>query len=108
MLLMRTNAVCLLLMIQSILATCEFRLTGLRALKRNPPVFRPSPCVLSFAGYLFMASARTATAAGLIPTTGHTFLLGCVGVKVTVWAGPQGARFVGAFQCFAPPRIFPK
>src|SRR2546426_10529111 len=99
MLLMRTNAVCLLLTIQSILAPCEFRLTGLRALKRNPPVFRPSPCVLSFAGYLFIASARTATAAGLIPTTGHTLLLSCVGVKVTVWTGPQVACFVGSSQC---------
>src|SRR5437879_3165861 len=108
MLLMRINALWLLLTIQSILATCEFRLTGLEALKRNPPVFRPSPCVLSLAGYLCAASDKTATAAGLIPTAGHTLLLSCAGVNATTWTGPQIAGFVGSSQCCAFNTISPK
>jgi len=41
--------------------------TGADELKRMPELFRPSPTVVSFAGYLAAAAARIDSAAGLIP-----------------------------------------
>src|SRR5713226_7004170 len=77
MTLVRTKSSCLLVRLKSNRPTCELRVTGVGALKRNPALFRIrpldgslSPVVKSLAGYLAAAAARACIAAGFMPTAG--------------------------------------
>src|SRR5687768_1228855 len=81
MMLTRANACCLSVRLKSNFPACEFRLTGIGALKRKPAVFKPSPMLKSLAGYVAAADPSAAIAAGFTPEFGNSAVI-CAGVSV--------------------------
>src|ERR1051326_5037781 len=72
---------CLLVGFQLSVPQCWLYLSGVEALKRKPPVLRPSPTVLSLAGYLAAAAASALTAVWLMPSEGKAAAT-CAGLRM--------------------------
>src|SRR6266404_2629293 len=85
MIFVRTKSCCFDVRLKSKRPTCEFKFTGVGALKRNPAVFSNREDVLSptspksLAGYLAAACANAAAASGFMPP-------GILGKMVLSWA----------------------